>query len=100
MSWEHTSCKVCFLSDKKIVCRVNNLGKALLIPTPGQTEQEYLATQLAENGVFLVQNQENLDLELAIKQLDKTTGFADVHYPTTYDQTMLDAWLSQNNIRS
>jgi hypothetical protein len=47
-----------------------------------------------------VQNQENLDLELAIKQLDKTTGFADVHYPTTYDQTMLDAWLSQNNIRS
>ncbi len=97
------------LASKWIVCRSGYSSimdlvvlrkRALLIPTPGQTEQEYLATQLAEKDIFLVQNQENLDLELAIKQLDKTTGFADDHYPTTYDQTMLNAWLLQNKIQS
>ncbi len=96
------------LASKWIVCRAGYSSimdlvvlrkKALLIPTPGQTEQEYLATQLGEKGVFLVQNQENLDLERAITQLEKTTGFAQDNYPTTYDQTMLNAWLLQNNIQ-
>ena len=36
--------------------------KALLIPTPGQTEQEYLAKRFAEKGIFSIQNQaHNLD---------------------------------------
>ena len=36
--------------------------KALLIPTPGQTEQEYLAKRFAEKGIFSMQNQANFDL--------------------------------------
>ncbi len=36
--------------------------KAVLIPTPGQTEQEYLAEHLAEAQFFTFQKQEYLDL--------------------------------------
>jgi spore coat polysaccharide biosynthesis predicted glycosyltransferase SpsG len=37
---------------------------ALLIPTPGQSEQEYLAKRFQENGFFLMQKQEDLDLSI------------------------------------
>lgn len=37
--------------------------KALLIPTPGQSEQEYLAKRFEEKSIFLMQKQENLNLE-------------------------------------
>ncbi|MEY3432287.1 MAG: hypothetical protein RL131_223 [Bacteroidota bacterium] len=40
--------------------------KAILIPTPGQTEQEYLAKRLSEMGVFVSQDQENLNLSQAL----------------------------------
>lgn len=43
------------------------LGKrALLVPTPGQTEQEYLADFLANSGSFITQTQEALNLEKGI----------------------------------
>lgn len=44
---------------------------AILVSTPGQTEQEYLATYLKKKEVFVIQNQKNLNLELAISQLQK-----------------------------
>ena len=34
---------------------------ALLIPTPGQTEQEYLALYLAEKGWFTTVSQKNIN---------------------------------------
>ena len=37
-------------------------SKALLVPTPGQTEQEYLATALAEDGQAVQQTQAHLAL--------------------------------------
>lgn len=45
---------------------------AVLVPTPGQTEQEYLATKLAEKKMFITQHQHNLDLENAEKNLAAT----------------------------
>ena len=57
---------------KAVVCRSGyssvmdllKLGKrALLIPTPGQTEQVYLARHLHKMKWFLVQDQEKLDLK-------------------------------------
>lgn len=48
--------------------------RVLLIPTPGQTEQEYLATRLAEKGFFLTENQGTLNLERAIKLLSQKTS--------------------------
>ncbi|MBL4649036.1 MAG: hypothetical protein JKY03_04840 [Aureispira sp.] len=45
--------------------------KVLLIPTPGQSEQEYLARRLAEKGLFLTENQSTLNLERSINSLMK-----------------------------
>ena len=46
--------------------------KAILIPTPGQAEQEYLATYLKLQGIFLSVNQSNFDLQ---KELEKAAHF-------------------------
>ncbi len=48
---------------------------AILIPTPGQTEQEYLGKYFHENRVFLSQNQKELDLGKAFEELENFTGF-------------------------
>ena len=45
--------------------------KALLIPTPGQTEQEYLAKHLSKHSNFVVQQQNKLDLKAGLAQLAK-----------------------------
>ena len=52
------------------------LGKpALLIPTPGQTEQEYLADHLAAENYFVAMPQNNIDIEKAFEQLKQTRLF-------------------------
>ena len=40
--------------------------KAILIPTPGQTEQEYLAGYMHEQGVFMKAEQQNFNLHEAL----------------------------------
>ena len=40
---------------------------AILIPTPGQTEQEYLAGYLNEQGLFHMVSQQNFNLQKALK---------------------------------
>ena len=49
--------------------------RAILIPTIGQTEQEYLAAELARQNRFICQEQNALDLEHALSELPKTSGF-------------------------
>jgi UDP-N-acetylglucosamine:LPS N-acetylglucosamine transferase len=39
---------------------------ALIIPTPGQAEQEYLADLHARTGRFLVQRQDHIDVKAAL----------------------------------
>ena len=39
---------------------------ALVIPTPGQDEQEYLARLHRSTGLFIVQTQNDLDLNAAL----------------------------------
>lgn len=41
--------------------------KAVLVPTPGQTEQEYLAKYLSEIGLFISISQAELDLKKLLK---------------------------------
>jgi Glycosyltransferase family 28 C-terminal domain len=53
-----------------------NLGSpAVLIPTPGQTEQEYLADNLMQKGVFYTQKQADLDITRALEAVKKYPGF-------------------------
>ncbi len=49
--------------------------KAIFIPTPGQTEQEYLAEQLKKSGVAFYQHQTEFDLARAITESKKYKGF-------------------------
>ena len=47
-------------------------NKAILIPTPGQTEQEYLADSLEKKGYYFSCKQDSIDLEKAIEFLENT----------------------------
>ena len=49
-------------------------SKALLVPTPGQTEQEYLAEELAWGGRVAVQGQAALNLKAGIAAARAATG--------------------------
>lgn len=48
--------------------------KAICIPTPGQTEQEYLTKMYEKRGYFIRQTQEKIDLRSAVNQIDQYTG--------------------------
>jgi uncharacterized protein (TIGR00661 family) len=50
-------------------------SSALLIPTPGQTEQEYLAEQLAKEGLVQQQSQQKLNLKMAWDNRLNSKGF-------------------------
>ncbi len=61
---------------------------ALLIPTPGQTEQEYLAEHLEQQGMFLTLSQKQLQgregttlLRERLRELEKRTKKGDVTTP-------------------
>jgi uncharacterized protein (TIGR00661 family) len=89
------------MASKVLVCRsgyssimdLTALGKkALLIPTPGQTEQEYLAQYLSEQHLFLSQSQDALDLETGLNGLSRTTGFREQFDPRAFERT-LAGWI-------
>lgn len=92
------------LASRMVVCRsgysslmdLAMLGKkALIIPTPGQTEQEYLAARLGEDAAFLVQSQENIDLETGLEAaLSETHGLPPDRYSATSFQPVLEKWLA------
>jgi uncharacterized protein (TIGR00661 family) len=48
--------------------------KAILVPTPGQTEQEYLARNFNKKKVFFSQDQHSFDLCAAIMKSEKYNG--------------------------
>lgn len=85
-------------SSRVIVCRsgysslmdLKKTGKqALLIPTPGQTEQEYLAAKLHGNGQFMMQQQTAINLQAGLKWLENMPH----HTPASRDENLLEAVL-------
>lgn len=48
--------------------------KAIFIPTPGQTEQEFLADKYKREGLFYSENQKQFDLKRAIKHCNSYSG--------------------------
>jgi hypothetical protein len=52
--------------------------KAVLVPTPGQTEQEYLAAYHAGKGLFITQQQDRLDLLQLLTAAEKLPLFSPV----------------------
>ncbi|MBS1587228.1 MAG: glycosyl transferase family 28 [Bacteroidetes bacterium] len=68
--------------------------KAILIPTPGQTEQEYLAKHLQQSGMFYSAVQKGFNLE---KTLRNATSFPftkpDLSTAFTQHKQVIDDWL-------
>lgn len=85
---------------KRIVCRggyssLMDLAvlnrNAFLVPTPGQTEQEYLAEYLSDKGLFAYCNQRDFKLsEVEIPQFDVNQVFG---YDSSLLKTQLADWL-------
>lgn len=76
-----------------VVCRAGYSGimdlvalkkNALLIPTPGQTEQEYLAKYLQQKGVFYSVAQDELNLEKALGEVNRYGNFSGLHAERGY----------------
>jgi len=89
MSYASTEEKELLMNRARcIVCRsgyttmmeLAELGKhhALLVPTPGQTEQEYLAGYYRQNGWFYTQQQHRLKLADDLRAAEKYSGFPEM----------------------
>ena len=72
------------LQSELIICRpgystvmdLAKLGKkAIFIPTPGQTEQEYLAKSFKQKEICFAQKQNEFDFELALAESKNFSGF-------------------------
>ena len=75
--------------SKMVICRsgytsVMDLAalqkKAILIPTPGQTEQEYLAKYLMEKGYFLSEKQKDFSIKQSLEKA-ATFNFKKLDFP-------------------
>jgi UDP:flavonoid glycosyltransferase YjiC (YdhE family) len=82
---------VCILarSGYSTVMDLSKLGKkAILVPTPGQTEQEYLAARMMEKKIAFAVDQRRFDLMAAWNDLKNYTGF---ELPADHSSFLMDA---------
>lgn len=59
-------------------------SKALLVPTPLQSEQEYLAKTLSDRGIFITQEQGKINLLKGIQAIENQT----LHFPNNNENIM------------
>lgn len=64
--------------------------KAVLIPTPGQTEQIYLAERLHDLGIAFYEKQNNMNLSSAIENATKRSGFTTKKIDNQHLETALN----------
>ena len=60
--------------------------KAILIPTPGQTEQEYLASYFLKRKICYSENQNNLNIERMLINSKKFIGFSKREQKIDWDE--------------
>ena len=98
--------KTAMLTADMIVCRSGYSTlmdlwalkrKAIFIPTPGQTEQEYLAEKCMREGIAYFEKQSKLNLKVALEKSKAYTGFegADQREEHTLEKR-LDVLLNQS----
>lgn len=66
--------------------------QAVLVPTPGQTEQEYLAQRFHQKGIYYSQNDQNFNLQIALNRVQNYTGLDLPHRPEALRRA-IDDWL-------
>ncbi|HMJ67477.1 MAG TPA: glycosyltransferase [Cyclobacteriaceae bacterium] len=67
--------------------------KAIFIPTPGQTEQLYLAQEMQRKKIAPMVLQKKLSLQTAMEQLKDYTGFREDYFSNNHLQTTLREFL-------
>jgi uncharacterized protein (TIGR00661 family) len=67
--------------------------KAIFVPTPGQTEQLYLARELEKKKIAPMVLQRELSLTSALSKLGEYSGFTDDYLKTNYLQNTLREFL-------
>ncbi len=75
---------ICRSGYSSIMDLIKLKKKAILVPTPGQTEQEYLALRLQEKRQFCVQQQATFTLKKGLKEIENYSanlGLADGFNP-------------------
>ena len=92
------------LQSKNIVARcgystvmdlVTLQQKAILVPTPGQTEQEYLAIHLMENKFFYTCSQENFSLKASLETVKHFNFAATGDIPGIYP-AVISNWIERS----
>lgn len=68
-------------------------AKAIFVPTPQQTEQEYLAMELMKKNIAYTEAQHNFNLDRALLKLNEYTGFQSMEYDSTVLQQRIDSLL-------
>lgn len=67
--------------------------KAIFIPTPGQTEQTYIADELMKRGIAFSMQQDEFNLETALKESERFTGFANFGFDDSLLKNAIDTIL-------
>lgn len=67
--------------------------KACFVPTPGQTEQEYLAQKMQEDGIAPYQSQKKFDLYSLLNSSKKFKGFGEYRFEGKLESA-IDKFLS------
>jgi len=62
--------------------------KAIFVPTPGQTEQEYFAKSYRKRGMFFSASQGKFELKKAMLKVPFFKGFPPNHEPDTLESTI------------
>ncbi len=78
---------ICRSGYSSLMDLVQMQKQAILIPTPGQTEQEYLAQKYSSEGLFFSQPQSIFQLEQALNAIGQYPGFGAKH--STLEQEAL-----------
>ncbi len=68
--------------------------RCIFVPTPGQTEQEYLVKALGKKGLVVSGQQNNFDLARSLEQAENTNGFF-IPSPVNTFQSALEAVIAE-----
>ena len=93
--WLHESDIVLSRPGYSTVMDISTAGKkAIFVPTPGQTEQLYLARRFEAMNMAAIQYQDRFDLDSALQQVESTQAFVPPQQESWLEST-LEEFLKQ-----
>jgi uncharacterized protein (TIGR00661 family) len=70
-------------------------SNAIFVPTPQQTEQEYLAIRLMEKAICYSEPQDNFDIDRSLEESKKYSGFSTLLHDSLVLHNRIDALLNE-----